>query len=150
MRKALVLAATIAIAASAASAGEQLGAHFMEVWDHDGDGQITLQEASEQRDNLFASFDGNDDGVLTADEYAEFKGAREGDAKEYGGNAQGGPGKSGAKLALQGMTMQFNDVDGNGEVSAEEMSGRSGDWLARIDRNDDGVLTVEEFGPLPE
>ena len=45
------------------------------------------------------------------------------------------------------MQMAFNDVDGDGLVTREEFLGQVGAWLTSIDRNADGVITAEDFGP---
>ena len=146
MKSILVLAAAAALVAGAASAEGQFGQHFLEIWDHDSNGEVTLAEATEQRENLFASFDANDDGVLSAAEYEDFDAAREADVKDHGGG-NSGQGKGGAGRAMQSMTVEFNDVDGDGEVTAQEFSSRSSGLLEMMDRNGDGVLSVEDFGP---
>jgi len=49
---------------SAYAGSQQPGSHFIEMWDQNSDGQMTLAEATERRTNIFASFDDNDDGFV--------------------------------------------------------------------------------------
>jgi Ca2+-binding EF-hand superfamily protein len=44
------------------------------------------------------------------------------------------------------MTLEFNDADGNGEITMEEFTGNSEAWFALLDRNADGVVTTADFG----
>lgn len=41
----------------------------------------------------------------------------------------------------------FNDVDGDGRVSRDEFMARVPDWYAMMDRNADGTITTDDFGP---
>ena len=70
--KALFLAVSmLALApAPAALAAEDFQTHFMSNWDADSDGKVTLQEAQERREAIFAAFDADEDGFLTAPELA--------------------------------------------------------------------------------
>ena len=71
---------------------------------------------SEKRVDVFYTFDENGDGVITAAEYVAFDEAHAADqANENEGNGGGGHGK-----ASVGMTLDFNDVDGNGEVTSAD------------------------------
>ena len=49
-------------------------------------------------------------------------------------------------LASDGMSLAFNDTDGDGAVSEAEFIGKSGDWMELLDRNGDGVVTTDDFG----
>jgi len=119
----------------------QPGAHFVENWDLNEDGAVTVEEAAEKRGDVFLSFDANEDGYLDAEEYVAFDEARAND--EEGQVGQGG----GGKRPSEGMTLQANDLDGDGRVSRDEFVGHSADWIAEIDRNGDGVVTTDDFGP---
>ena len=48
------------------------GAHFLQNWDQDGDGIVSLDEATTKRNDLFTSFDADEDGKLSAEEYSAF------------------------------------------------------------------------------
>ncbi len=134
------LLATTAFASG--NGGGNPGAGFLEEWDLNGDGQVTVEDVASRRSDIFVSFDADDNGVLDAEEYSFFDEAR---ATSHDGEDQGGHG--GDRKAAVGMTLAFNDVDGDGSVTTEEFIGQSAAWLALVDRNGDGVVTVNDFGP---
>jgi len=141
--KPLLISTTFAslIATSVFAAGTP-AAGFIENWDGDADGVITMAEIAEKRENIFVTFDENGDGILTADEYIAFDEVRAADqANEARGTSAGGHGK-----AAVGMTLGFNDIDGNGAVSVAEFNDRSLAWFSLLDRNGDGVVTSADFG----
>lgn len=142
MKRITLLIAAIAIGTAANAAGGQPGAHFIESWDGDDDGQVTLAEVTERRSDIFNTFDENDDGVLSAADYVLFDETRAADqaSEDHG---QGGKGE---KRASVGMTLDFNDINQDGAVSREEFITRTADWFALIDRNGDGVVTTADFG----
>lgn len=122
------------------------GAHFIENWDQNDDGIVTLAEVTERRDGIFASFDQDDDGFLSADDYILFDEARANDqANNHGGQGRGQGGQGGGRNS-EGMTLRFNDTDGDGQVSRAEFMAKSTDWFQMIDRNGDGELTPKDFG----
>ncbi|MCB1508079.1 MAG: EF-hand domain-containing protein [Hyphomicrobiaceae bacterium] len=132
----------LVLAGSALAQSGQPGLHFIEVWDLDQNGTVTLEEAEQRRGDVFLSFDADGNGVLDAEEYAVFDEARASDAQQHGtGMGRGG------QRAQEGMTLAYNDTDVNGEVTREEFLARTADWLALIDRNGDGAVTAEDFGP---
>lgn len=148
MKHILLLSAAIILGTAAYAQQGNLGGHFIENWDTNEDGQVTLIEATERRGDIFTTFDENDDGFLSSRDYAMFDQARANDRtsmKEAGqgqGRGQGhGQGREG-----QGMTMDFNDVNGDGQVSRDEFMARTKDWYAQMDRNGDGTLTTADFG----
>lgn len=135
--------AGLVLGVTAATAGEGPGAHFIENWDLDGDGQVTAEEARERRGNVFASFDANEDGFLDAEEYVTFDEARALDQAE---NEPRGAGR-GNNNPTNGMRLEANDRDGEGKVSEAEFLDNSAAWVEMIDRNADGVVTRADFGP---
>ncbi len=145
MKTFLISATAATILATSAFAGSHggavPGAKFLDEWDQNADGQVTVEEAASRRSDIFASFDENNDGVLSAEEYAFFDAARE---NAHGADA----GNGGERKAAAGFTLAFNDVDGDGSVTLEEFLGKSADWLALLDRNGDGVVTKDDFGPM--
>lgn len=142
MKTLLISTAAMTILASSAFAAGTPGAGFLENWDADANGAVSLTEVAEKRENIFYTFDENGDGVLTAAEYVAFDEARAADqANEARGNGGGGHGK-----ASVGMTLEFNDADGNGEITMEEFVGNSEAWFAILDRNGDGEVTTADFG----
>lgn len=141
--KTLALAILIATSASAAAAESTTpGAHFIQNWDIDGNGAVSLEDIKTRRGDVFLTFDSNEDGALDAEEYTFFDEARANDMKNNGSHGQA----KGMRRASDGMTLAFNDTDGNGEVSRDEFLDRSADWFAMLDRNGDGSVTSEDFG----
>ena len=144
MKRILLLTAAIALGSAAYAQQGNPGGHFIENWDMNEDGQVTLAEATEKRGDIFTTFDENDDGVLSTDDYAMFDEAR---ANDHEAMADGGMGQGGGQdREGQGMSMEFNDVDGDGQVSRDEFMARTSDWFANMDRNGDGTITTADFG----
>ena len=137
----VTLLATSAFASG--NGGGNPGTGFLDEWDNDGDGQVTVENVASRRSDVFASFDADDNGILDAEEYAFFDEARASSHDDEG--EQGGHG--GERKASVGMTLPFNDVNGDGSVTLSEFISQSAAWLALVDRNGDGVVTVEDFGP---
>lgn len=136
-----MLAAALVVASSTAFAeNHQPGAHFIENWDLDGDGAVSLEDITTRRGDVFFTFDADENGALDAEEYVLFDEARANDMENNAGNGNG------MRRASEGMTLSFNDTDGNGEVSREEFLAHSSDWLAMLDRNGDGSVTTADFG----
>ncbi|MDP4031387.1 MAG: EF-hand domain-containing protein [Pseudorhodobacter sp.] len=142
MNHIVLCAAAFVLAGSAALAQQgNAGAHFLENWDLDGDGQVTLAEATERRDDVFSAFDADEDGRLAGNEYDLFDQARANDMQQNGAGHGQGYGAAGS-----GMERGFNDIDGDGIVSHAEFVGKTADWLAMLDGNGDGVVTTDDFG----
>ncbi|MDE9451235.1 EF-hand domain-containing protein [Aliiroseovarius sp. Z3] len=159
MHKSSLLAAGIAIAVALPSfAQNQPGAHFLENWDLDENGSVTLEEAKERRGDIFTTFDTNEDDILTADEYVQFDEAREADMKENNigqgsrqgkaRNSQGMKQVMGEHGAAMSMTLENADLNGDGEVTREEFLAGVDPWFALQDRNGDKVLTTEDFARM--
>ncbi|WP_417684062.1 EF-hand domain-containing protein [Roseibium sp.] len=117
------------------------GAHFIESWDLNGDKAVSVEEAEQRRDDVFASFDANDDGYIDAEEYKTFDEARANDQANHE------PAGRGARNPANGMRLEGNDNDKDGKVSREEFLRNAAGWIASIDRNGDGVVTTADFGP---
>ncbi|MEC3861514.1 EF-hand domain-containing protein [Mesobacterium sp. TK19101] len=143
------------------------GGHFVENWDLNGDGQVTLEEATERRGDVFTTFDSDENGILTAEEYDLFDEARANDMENNGmghgnGGGQGqGQGKGqgqgggqghghgaadGMRNPANGMLREFTDANGDGEVTRDEFIASVPVWFENMDRNGDGVVTVADFG----
>lgn len=117
MKRILLLTTAIAFGTAAYAQQGNPGAHFLEKWDSDEDGQVTLVEVIERRGDIFTTFDEGDDGFLSAKDYIMFDEARANDqaAMKAAGQGQGkGQGGEG-----QAMTMEFNDVNNDGQVSRD-------------------------------
>lgn len=145
MKNLLTLSAAFVLTASFAFAQQgNPGAHFIENWDGNEDGVVTLAEVSERRSDVFASFDQDDDGFLSADDYVLFDEARANDQANNHGGGQGKGREQGGRNS-EGMTLEFNDINGDGQVSLEEFMARSVDWFGGMDRNGDGEITGKDF-----
>ncbi|SIO05851.1 hypothetical protein [Vannielia litorea] len=146
---ALVLGLALPLAAQPASPG----AHFIENWDADGDGKVSLAEASEKRADLFTMFDQDEDDVLSSGEYDAFDETRAEDlannAEAHGGMGKGKGAGQGVDLGdhVRSLDRGFADADGDGTVSRAEFEGISATWFAQRDRDGDGYITTADFGP---
>ena len=126
--------------AAAAEGGP--GAHFIESWDRNNDGIVTLVELRAKRGDVFYTFDSDENGFLNAEEYGYFDDARQADMEGQGEHAQGKLGR-----VQEGLVMAFNDSNGDGQVSEAEFFANAKNWLALIDRNESGDVTPADFGP---
>lgn len=145
-------ALTLALSGGAYAQQGNPGAHFVQNWDQDGNGAVTQAEAQTMRDNLFTTFDADEDGKLSAEEFDAFDAVRAADQKEMraelGVKAGGGMGKGmwpGMMRAEGGLMRAFNDADGDGAVSREEFVGRTADWFATMDQTGDGKITEDDL-----
>ncbi|MBY6113046.1 EF-hand domain-containing protein [Mameliella alba] len=136
----LAFALTLTAVPALAQQG-QPGAHFIEMWDLDGDGKVSVEEAAARRADVFAAFDSNEDGFLDAEEYVLFDDAREADMAENGGH-----GKGAMMRAADGMLLERNDADEDGRVSLAEFVDGAKAWITRMDRDEDGAVTTADFG----
>jgi hypothetical protein len=118
------------------------GAQFIDNWDLNGDGVVTVTEAEERRGDVFLSFDANEDGILDAEEYILFDEARDADMDAAAGQGQGA-----MRRLSDGLALARNDSNGDGVVSREEFIGNAAVWVAEIDVNVDGVVTSADFAP---
>ncbi len=144
------LAALLLSGAALAQGNGTPGAHFIENWDQDGDGAVSLEEVTEKRGDVFYMFDQDEDGMLNAEEYATFDETREADMameNEEQGNGENGGGKQGGGHGgSEGMSLEFNDINDDGQVSQEEFTTSTAAWFATMDRNGDGEISTSDFG----
>lgn len=142
--KRLILASTLLSMTAVATLAQDIpGAHFLENWDLNEDGKVSLEDASERRADVFTMFDTDENGALSGEEYKLFDETLQEDAAQNAAEH----GKGGMRRAQEGLTLAFNDVDKNGSVSKDEFINKTADWLALIDLNGDGDVTVDDFGP---
>lgn len=110
---------------------------FMDGWDANEDGTVTLSEARDHRLDLFDGLDENEDGQITAAEFRTFLDNTT-MAPDEATNRQRG---------LYGMTLSFNDANQDGVVTKAEFLTQTQAWLAFMDRSGDGVVNAQDFGP---
>ncbi|MEN8838083.1 MAG: EF-hand domain-containing protein [Celeribacter marinus] len=155
-----VLALTVALPATVSA--QQFGGHFMESWDTDSDGTVTLAEVEERRGDIFYMFDVNEDGFLDAQEYVQFDETRVADREVHMEEAQEtasqgasmgqgkGQGPTGMSAGISGvqnaMTLAYNDTDGDGQVSRDEFTSNTAGWFVTMDKTGDGVVNADDFG----
>jgi Ca2+-binding EF-hand superfamily protein len=142
MTKITLLALCATLMPLAAMAEQTPGSHFIENWDLDENGVVSLDEITERRGDVFRMFDQDENGVLNAQEYVLFDETRAADME----NNAGGHGQGGGRMQI-GLTLEFNDVDADGVVSKDEFIDRSQAWVAEVDRDGDGAITSADFGP---
>ena len=140
----LVVAASLTASAALAQQGVP-GGHFIENWDADSDGAVTLAETETKRADLFRMFDMDGDDSLDAEEYGLFDETRRADMDANAGGAGKGP----MQRVEDGLMFGYNDVDGDGAVSSAEFVGRSAAWFADFDADADGRITPADFAPRP-
>ena len=143
-----ILAIVLAGPAFAQGAGSPL--HFMEQWDANADGAVTLAEAQAKRGEVFYMFDQTEDKNLDGAEWALVAEhmAVEMDAKAGGSHGQGQglrQGKGPGAVMHQAMTPGFNDADGDGVVTETEFLAATDRLFAGLDRNGDGQATAADF-----
>lgn len=141
MIKLTVLATLAFVMPLAVSAQGTPGSHFIENWDLDASGAVSVEEIIERREMVFNMFDDDQNDSLDPAEYVIFDETRAADME----NNAGGHGASGGRMQ-DGLTLAFNDTNADGEVSKEEFIANSAAWLAQVDRDGDGEITAADFG----
>jgi hypothetical protein len=151
---ALILVAGAAQAQTQPPRGAEFvpGENFLTMWDQDGDGRVTPDEAHARRADIFDMFDSDGDGRLSEDELRgidEHKALQREAGMGPGRNRpQGMSGGKGAgdftRSAFAGMA-RF-DADGDGRVDRAEFVAGTDSWFRQRDRDGDGALTRGDFG----
>ncbi len=141
MKHILALTAILLSCTAAIAQQGNPGAHFIENWDADGNSSVSAAEVEQKRTDVFAAFDADENGRLSAEEYGVFDEARANDQAQMGG----GHGMGMQRLEAP-MERGFNDTNADGEVSAEEWAASSPKMFAALDKNGDGEITTADFG----
>lgn len=103
------------------------GTMVIERFDVNEDGQITKEEVTTVTAEKVKTFDLNGDGALSLDEYKALW--------------------TDAMNTAIVRSFQFHDPDGDARVTLEEYAKNFDRLLARFDRNGDGTIAADEFGP---
>ena len=102
-------------------------AMVIERFDVNGDGQITREEVTTVTAEKLKAFDADGDGALSLDEYKALW--------------------TDAMNRAIVRSFQFHDPDGDAKVTLDEYSDSFDRMFGRFDRNSDGVIAADEFGP---
>lgn len=148
----LILTAALAAFGGAALAqgqGNGAMAGFVQEWDMNADGRVTVEDFTERRTTQFDMFDLNGDAGIDAGEQVNMAqtiaGAQEANhGGEGGGHGQGGNGP-GLRIHAA-MSADYADTDRDGTISAEEWSAATQRLFAEMDRSGDGELNRADFG----
>ncbi len=153
--------------------------HLLKVADTDKDGKISKEEFAARQDALFTEIDKDKDGSITPKEMREYRQAKmeafraanprpeREDAKAEDGKAPEGKraerhadrehggrpghqgwGKHGGKGAGLGM-LRWADTDENGQVSKAEFTAAGEKMFERLDKNKDGVISIDDMPDRP-
>lgn len=153
--------------------------HLLKVADTDKDGKISKEEFAARQDALFTEIDKDKDGSITPKEMREYRQAKmeafraanprpeREDAKAEDGKAPEGKraerhadrehggrpghqgwGKHGGKGAGLGM-LRWADTDENGQVSKTEFTAAGEKMFERLDKNKDGVISIDDMPDRP-
>lgn len=143
--KPILAAAALALISGAALAQQgNPGQHFLEQWDADADGSVTPAEVTVKRQDVFAMFDQDSDGALSAAEWALIEEHLSMEMAPKGPGAgmnKAAPGKA----VHEAMTPAFNDADGDGQVTLAEFDAGSAKLFPRMDADGDGAVTSADF-----
>lgn len=113
-------------------------AGFIEIYDTDGDGEVTRAQFDAQRAATFTATDVSRDGKLDRDEYAKEFVARLERQIESRRHDQ---------LKQGGVRFKSIDEDKNGSISRAEYLLMSARQFERADTNDDGVVAMDDPAP---
>lgn len=150
---------------------------MLKQFDTNKDGQISKQEATDGIDKIFAAIDTNNDGSLTPGEIrqyrqTEMKAMRDQRKQEVGENkdANAAPETSdnsdqghqprdghdgrrwmrhGGNIMHASIMMQRIDTDQNGQISKQEAEAAFDKLFTRMDRNKDGVISIDDMPDRP-
>jgi Ca2+-binding EF-hand superfamily protein len=139
--KHLVFCGALALISTAAFGQSSPGHQFMQTWDLDQNGAATVTELRKMRGNVFNAFDKNQNGYLSAEEYVAFDAARANDVSNYDDEQ-----REQMKSVANGMSLKNSDTDGDGRVGRDEFLAGTDDWFNDLDKNNDGKVTLEDFG----
>ena len=123
-------------------------------FDRNGDGKLSKEELPERMQGLLARGDADKDGFLTKEELKKMAEAQssagsgrpgEGRMGERGGRPEGPGGREGGGRMVT-PAMAALDADGDGTISADEISNAPA-ALKKLDKNGDDKLTEDEVRP---
>lgn len=125
------------------------GAGFIEEWDVSGTGSVSLADMRERRENLFEMFDLDGSTMLDGAEITNMEetvAAKDDAGRGEGGHAGYAGGKGPGRAIHAAMTAEFNDADGDGQITRAEFVDATDRLFPMVDRDGDGVVTSVDFG----
>ncbi|WP_075880087.1 EF-hand domain-containing protein [Vreelandella massiliensis] len=138
--KRLFFSFVLALTTNTTFAQSSPGHQFMQTWDLDGNGMVTVEELRKMRGNVFKAFDTNQNDYLSADEYVAFDKARAGDVANYEAEQ-----REQMQSIADGMSLENSDIDGDGRVERDEFLTGTVSWFNDLDKDDDDEVTLEDF-----
>ena len=148
--KIVILTATLLLPLPALAQGNGTpGAGFIEEWDMSGTGSVSLADMRERRESLFEMFDLDGSAVLDAAEIANMEqtvAAREDSERGQGGHGGYAGGKGPGRAIHAAMTADYNDANGDGQITRAEFVNATDRLFPIVDRDGDGVVTIADFG----
>lgn len=141
--KLLALAFVSSVTTSAAAADPSSLSHFLEQWDADGDGSVTLAEIRQGREHRFAAYDADGDGYLDREEQAKFDKVRETGIARFSEED-----RVKIRRVADGLSMARNDADGDGRVSRDEFLKGGESWFKALDKDGDGRVSLQDLAKM--
>ena len=152
--------------------------YLLKTADTNKDGKISKEEFAARQDALFTQIDADKDGTVTPKEMRDFRKARmdefraanprpEREKMEGREGKKAGPehaerdgkghegrkheGREGGKRPGGRMNAMFAmvDTDGNGQISKAEYTAAGEKMFARLDKNTDGVISIDDMPDRP-
>lgn len=149
---------------------------MLKEFDANKDGKVSKEEATSGLDKIFAAIDTNNDGSLTPGEIRQYRRTQlqamkdqhkqetgdEKDAKAAADMSEGEPGRPnrggrddhhwmrhGGNFMRASMMMRRADTDENGQISKQEAVAAFDKLFTRMDRNKDGVISIDDMPDRP-
>ncbi|AJC77710.1 EF-hand-like domain-containing protein [Rhizobium etli bv. phaseoli str. IE4803] len=149
---------------------------MLKEFDANKDGKVSKEEATSGLDKIFAAIDTNNDGSLTPGEIRQYRQTQlqamkdqhkqeagdEKDAKAASDMSDGEPGRPargghdghhwmrhGGNFMRASMMMRRADTDENGQISKQEAVAAFDKLFTRMDRNKDGVISIDDMPDRP-
>ncbi len=144
-----VLVSGLSLPALTSSAWADKGHGMFERTDTDGDGFITKVEFDAGRDGMFARLDANKDGVVTQEEMQAARDAwrakmgKPANDNQSSDQAQSNTAPDPAKKRHGGFLKRL-DTNQDGQVSADEFKAGGEKMFAKLDANADGKIAKDE------
>ncbi|CAM5549637.1 hypothetical protein FALB51S_00008 [Frigidibacter albus] len=137
-----LLSLTLPAFAQQGQGGGQPGAQFIQNWDLSDNGHVSRADFLQRRDDIFRMFDVDETDVL---EHEELQAIAEHLAAEQGQPGHGDGGRGPGRIIHDAMTLQFNDVNGDGVISRAEFAESSARVVDMLDVNGDGKIDMADF-----